>query len=145
MQDRRPKGGGLERIAPLRASTRDAALPAALPPGPRLLPALQRRLEAAIELDPQRRAMLASAVEDQPLGEAARAMARAAAAQLDRLLAPASPAMTTGRPPVSTTTTWVPRVWPGAGTRRIPGSSSSSPSTGGGASAVWRWGTTWRP
>ena len=38
--------------------------------------------------------------------------------------------MTTGRPLVSTTTTCMPRVWPGAGTSRIPGSSSSSPSTG---------------
>ena len=38
--------------------------------------------------------------------------------------------MTTGRPPVSTTTTCVPGVWPGAGTSRTPGSSSSSPSTG---------------
>ena len=41
-----------------------------------------------------------------------------------------SPPMTIGRPPVSTTTTCVPGVWPGAGTSRIPGSSSSSPSTG---------------
>jgi len=32
-----------------------------------------------------------------------------------------SPAMTTGRPPVSTTTTWEPGVWPGAGTSRSPG------------------------
>src|SRR5213078_522267 len=38
-----------------------------------------------------------------------------------------SPPTTTGRPPVSTTTTCRPRVWPGAGTRRSPGSSSSSP------------------
>jgi hypothetical protein len=30
----------------------------------------------------------------------------------------------------TTTTTCMPRVWPGAGTRRSPGSSSSSPSTG---------------
>ena len=41
-----------------------------------------------------------------------------------------SPPTTTGRPPVSTTTTCSPRVWPGAGTRRSPGNSSSSPSTG---------------
>src|SRR5918998_1548598 len=41
-----------------------------------------------------------------------------------------SPPTTTGRPPVSTTTTCMPRVWPGAGTSRSPGSSSSSPSTG---------------
>ena len=32
--------------------------------------------------------------------------------------------------PVSTTTTGMPRVWPGAGTSRSPESSSSSPSTG---------------
>jgi hypothetical protein len=31
---------------------------------------------------------------------------------------------TTGRPPVSTATTCMPRVWPGAGTRRSPGSSA---------------------
>src|SRR5664279_3765062 len=41
-----------------------------------------------------------------------------------------SPPMTAGRPPVSTTTTCEPRVWPGAGTTRSPGSNSSAPSTG---------------
>ena len=39
-----------------------------------------------------------------------------------------SPPTTTGRPPVSTTTTWCPSVCPGAGSRRSPGSSSTSPS-----------------
>jgi len=39
-------------------------------------------------------------------------------------------AQRTGRAPVSTTTTCMPRVWPGAGTSRSPGRSSSSPSTG---------------
>src|SRR5438034_705325 len=34
-----------------------------------------------------------------------------------------SPPTTIGRPPVSTTTTCRPRVWPGAGTSRSPGSS----------------------
>src|SRR5262249_28892257 len=41
-----------------------------------------------------------------------------------------SPPTTTGRPPVSTTIICEPRVWPGAGRSRRPGSSSSSPSTG---------------
>src|SRR5574341_1241304 len=37
-----------------------------------------------------------------------------------------SPPTMTGCPPVSTTTICIPRVWPGAGTSRSPGSSSSS-------------------
>src|SRR6476620_5976670 len=38
-----------------------------------------------------------------------------------------SPPMTTEPPGVSTTTTCEPRVWPGAGTSRSPGSNSSAP------------------
>src|SRR5215212_8519859 len=41
-----------------------------------------------------------------------------------------SPPTMIGCPPVSTTTICMPLVWPGAGTSRSPGSSSSSPSTG---------------
>lgn len=77
---------------PAKATPAVPAIPAAAPTLPVLPPSVQRHVNAALDPDPVRRDFLARQLEGQALDEADRAIARAAAAAMEPLLRPASPA-----------------------------------------------------
>lgn len=77
---------------PAKATSAAPAIPAAAPALPVLPPWVQRHVDAATEPDPARRDFLARQLDGRGLDESGRAIARAAAATIERLLAPASAA-----------------------------------------------------
>lgn len=72
-------------------SGRGDGLPETAPGGPNMPPWIRQMVDAQVEPDPERRALLAGAVRDRRLDASSRSIARSAAAVLDGWLAPASP------------------------------------------------------
>lgn len=75
----------------LARSGRGDGLPETAPGGPNMPPWIRQMVDAQVEPDPERRALLAGAVRERRLDASSRSIARAAAAVLDGWLEPASP------------------------------------------------------